>query len=537
MTTSKKNTRYGLALVALIGAGLALPDDAWSKEKGGASTLMGYVILGEKGHALKGEIVPVVRLVLEHAQGFSDGSCANLTLNKDSGPSLSLVTRPNPNVKEMPITLCEAAFPFATKHQPQGETWNVTDKGGKQYKVQLPTVGQSPDKALILGDTGCRGTKAQTCASDWPFPTAIAQQMSDFLKKQDKPSVIIHVGDFKYRGKTDDTGKSLKWDNWKADLFTPMFGGKDGPNLLAMAPWVVTRGNHELCKTMGNNGDGWFYLLDPTSPVAGDSQQQIKDNSCQGVADGMTRPYRLDFANGLTLVVTDTAGLFEGKDVCQADKQTLVNGYKEMAQNFKGSKQSAWLVSHKPIWSVLGGCGKPSFGNATPQAALEALDHHALPENFKLSLAGHKHLYTSLDINPKEDHRRMLELVAGNGGVELNTKAYSGCLKYDESKESKSFQADASGMSRFGFVVANLDAPKKDGLIEGWKLKSMALEQTKAPWGDLKTAEVCDFPVKLGKPACEIKEKSFFGKACDSCDSVKGPNKPAQNCQSDGDDG
>lgn len=544
--------RVVLAGVTAMGLAWGFPGAGWSKDKekekskGEEAThgVLGYVLLGEKKHGLKGETVPVMRLVLEHSHGFSDASCQAMTMTNGDGASMTLVPRPNPNPGDMPITLCEAILPLAKKFQAQGENWTVTDTGGKRYAVQLPTVGLAPDMALIMGDTGCRGNKDQNCdAKDWPFPSAIAQQMAELLKKQEKPALIIHVGDYKYRGKNtpkpngDSNQTGLKWTNWKADFFNPMSGAGGGPNLFAMASWVTARGNHELCKSMGNNGESWFFLLDPTSSVIGDSAQQVQANSCQGVGDGLTRPYRMDFTNGLSIVMMDTAGLNETKEVCDTNKSELVKQFKEMAQNFKGSKQEAWLVTHKPLWIGSGACGKASLDNPTPQAAIEELEQHALPENIKLALVGHKHIYASLDINPDEDRRRMLELGVGNSGVALNPKVYSGCLKHDADKANKEFRADVRGMSRFGFVVAKLDVGKDGKKQEGWKLKSMALDHIKGPdWGALKTAEVCEYPVKKGKPACEIKEKDLFAKACGSCDKVNAPDKKIKECHAEEDE-
>ncbi|MBF0125580.1 MAG: metallophosphoesterase [Magnetococcales bacterium] len=525
----------GVVLVLMVVAALGTPPASGAAASGG---VLAYVILGEKGHAMKGETVPIARLVLEHGQGFKDISCESLTMSAARGQSVKLATRPNPNPTELPVTLCEAVIPFAQTHQSRGESWTVSQPGGKSFPVQLPTVSRTPETTLILGDTGCRDTSAQKCAdkdAQWPFPTVMASQMARQLQSREKPAVIIHVGDFKYRGKKDDTGTPKKWTNWKADFFQPMQGSPDGDNLFAMAPWVVARGNHELCTTMGNNGDGWYYLLDPTSSVAGDSPQQVAENSCKGAGDGMTRPYRLDFANGLSLVVADTANLYESREVCDADRQRLVKWYQEIERHFKGSGRHAWLVTHKPTWAVLGNCGKPGFSNATPQAAVEALDHHALPENLQLVLAGHKHLYTSMDVNPREEKRRILELVSGNGGVQLNTKAYSGCLKYNGGKHVKDFYAEARGMSRFGFIVGKLEGGQS---VAGWKLQVKAFKSVSGggDWGGLVTAEVCEFPVKTGKPACEIKEDALFARPCSSCDKVDDPDKDAKNCQSGEDD-
>src|SRR4029078_370637 len=45
------------------------------------------------------------------------------------------------------------------------------------------------------------------------------------------------------------------WPTWKADFFAPA-----APALRA-APWIVVRGNHQICRRAG---PGYFRLLDPT---------------------------------------------------------------------------------------------------------------------------------------------------------------------------------------------------------------------------------------------------------------------------------
>ena len=44
------------------------------------------------------------------------------------------------------------------------------------------------------------------------------------------------------------------WPTWRTELFGP------AAPLLASAPWVVARGDHETCKRSGN---GFFRFLDP----------------------------------------------------------------------------------------------------------------------------------------------------------------------------------------------------------------------------------------------------------------------------------
>ena len=128
-----------------------------------------------------------------------------------------------------------------------------------------------------FGDTGCRLKSAKTAAKEgdtddadargkfqdcnnptlWPF-AQVAQSVADA-----KPDLVIHVGDYLYRESACPTGDAGcarspygdDWPTWKADFFAPA-----APALRA-APWIVVRGNHEICRRAG---PGYFRLLDPT---------------------------------------------------------------------------------------------------------------------------------------------------------------------------------------------------------------------------------------------------------------------------------
>ena len=82
---------------------------------------------------------------------------------------------------------------------------------------------------------------------------------------------MIHVGDYNYR---EDAVPGRQcglcrqslgygWDAWNADFFAP------AAPLLAAAPWVMVRGNHEDCVRAG---EGWFRFLDrlPMEPACRD---------------------------------------------------------------------------------------------------------------------------------------------------------------------------------------------------------------------------------------------------------------------------
>jgi hypothetical protein len=76
------------------------------------------------------------------------------------------------------------------------------------------------------------------------------------------PDLVLHVGDYHYRENACPEGHAgcagspwaYGWDAWDADFFTP------AAPLLAAAPWVMVRGNHEEC---ARAGQGWWLLLDP----------------------------------------------------------------------------------------------------------------------------------------------------------------------------------------------------------------------------------------------------------------------------------
>ena len=91
---------------------------------------------------------------------------------------------------------------------------------------------------------------------DWPFPNVAA------AAARLKPDLVIDVGDYLYRESPCPAGNSGcagtpygdNWPAWKADFFAP------AAPLLAAAPWVFVRGNHEDCERTGR---GYLRLLGP----------------------------------------------------------------------------------------------------------------------------------------------------------------------------------------------------------------------------------------------------------------------------------
>jgi hypothetical protein len=161
----------------------------------------------------------------------------------DGGPR-PMQRRTGPSA-DFPVTVCQARLPAIARR---------VSIGG--HALLLP---KAMNRIVIFGDTGCRlkGKAVQACddPAQWPF-AEVAR-----LAAGHHPDLVIHVGDYYYRESPCPAGKSGcagspwgdNWTTWDADFFAP------AAPLLAAAPWVLTRGNHEDC---ARGGAGWFTLLD-----------------------------------------------------------------------------------------------------------------------------------------------------------------------------------------------------------------------------------------------------------------------------------
>jgi len=115
----------------------------------------------------------------------------------------------------------------------------------------LPLPVAAPQRILVLGDTGCRikGSALQACndPAKWPFPQLAAAAAAL------KPDLVVHVGDYLYRESPCPAGANGcagspwgdNWITWQADFYTP------AAPLLAAAPIVLARGNHQTARPLG----------------------------------------------------------------------------------------------------------------------------------------------------------------------------------------------------------------------------------------------------------------------------------------------
>jgi len=341
-----------------------------------------YVLLGAEG--------AVARAVYKHTS-----DCPSLTLDGTAQP-MSMRSAPQ-TCKDaaFPVLVCELAIPKGTT-------------SAKLDKQALPLPPTTLSSIAVIGDTGCRlkadkpapadmdheeDGKFQDCdkVSKWPFSTLAAS-----VAKR-KPQVLLHVGDYIYRESPCPKGdKGCKgspygdnWDTWKADFFKP------AAPLLAAAPWIATRGNHEICSRAGA---GYMLFLDPALAQNGMPPACIDLIPQYAVTVGSQQIFVLDSSNAA--------------DTCPASG-CASDPY---AQQFTTMQPTpgAWLASHRPVWGFK---NKGASLNATLQDAL-AKWGGKLPPNFALALAGHIHIWETLSFKDE----RSPQFVLGNGGTSLTHK-------------------------------------------------------------------------------------------------------------------
>jgi hypothetical protein len=258
----------------------------------------------------------------------------------------------------------------------------------------VPLPKQAPQRILVIGDTGCRieGNTAQACndPDKWPF-ARIAAEAAKL-----NPDLTIHVGDYDYRESPCPAGNSgcagSVWgDNgpgWEADFFTP------AAPLLAAAPFVFVRGNHEECARFGT---GWLRLLGPLAFAP--------DAPCvEHIA-----PYAIPLP-GLTLAVMDDATAPDA-----GAPRNFVQLYRgDLAALKTISPGPVWLTSHRPLSGyVLVPPFIPAGGN---QTLLAAMREDGFPQNIELMISGHIHAFEAINYLGSVPP----QLVAGNSGDTLS---------------------------------------------------------------------------------------------------------------------
>ena len=323
---------------------------------GGADTIAKFLELGPGGSVIARAIT-------------SENLCPSITVD---GKSNIMQTRSAPTLPFYPVLSCEAPIPSGAK--------SVLIEG---LSLALPV--DNPQRITILGDTGCRMdvTNSQGCYDPMAWPLAAVTMNA----RATNPQLLIHNGDYHYREVQCSTRVpgcagspwGYNWDVWREDIFKPL------QELLAVAPWVFTRGNHESCDRAG---EGWFRFLDP----------RPMPTACQIYTD----PYSIPLGS-LQLIELDSA---EADDaVLYPDQVAAYEQQFGMVQQMASS--NAWILTHRPIWGVR--------SNLNANVVLQAASQNSLPDGVQLILSGHTHTFQTFDFSPA----RAPQLIIGNSGDSL----------------------------------------------------------------------------------------------------------------------
>jgi len=232
------------------------------------------------------------------------------------------------------------------------------------------------------------------------------------------------------------------WENWWSDFFQP------AAPLLAAAPWVFVRGNHELCS---RGGPGWFYFLDPGAaeriggrgelecPPQGDDQPLPPPALPYLV---FTPPYVLDLGT-LRLAVIDSANACDG----YAPQATTLRYSEQLAAVLAAARPGAptWIATHRPFWGATDTAGD-SIDLTLQQAWATARDDQPTAP-IALVVAGHVHAFQSVTF-PESVLTRPPQLIVGDSGVTLDDEAPVG--SFDAVIDGD--QAELLGLQAFGFL-------------------------------------------------------------------------------------
>lgn len=391
----------------------------------------------------------VVRAII--AEG---GRCPSLDVIGDGGRRVAvrMVERPRPALTEPAfdaLTVCSAVMPVAA---------SSATVAGRPVPSSMPA---RIARLAMLGDSGCRiaSWQVQDCSDEaqWPLArisTAIAA---------DQPDAIVINGDYFYReapcpptdqswcGSSPPPVTGMPFTDsaygWIADVFVPM------APLLAAAPLIVVRGNHEACNRAGN---GYFWFLDPRPGTAGTCAPSVVDGVLTAAPTVPSPTYAIDLAVGprrtLRLAVADSAG---GNDAVVDSYAAVQRPAYERAAGLTQPRpgRESWLLTHRPLYGYF----TTEFAvPGTPFDPWSSADQAAaawgLLDSYSMVFSSHLHHAQVVQLPGLPP-----QLVLGNGGTLLDpTTGYPLPTTGQQAGDGRLYPVPTYAWNavRFGYAIA-----------------------------------------------------------------------------------
>jgi hypothetical protein len=377
--------------------------------------------------------------------------------NSDPTPGPAVV---NSKPSVFPNSVCEFNIPSGAM---------VATVAGKS----LPLPKTNVQRVVVIGDTGCRisiGNPFQACGdpTQWPFSTisSVAAAMH--------PDLVLHVGDYQYRDNPcgSDPAQSpnqpqcvgTPWgygeDTWDADLFQP------AKPLLAAAPWIMVRGNHETCNRAGQ---GWYRFLD-TQPYSSTKSCDVAANDNMGnynspwavTVDGDTQFIAFDSANTGKAYYTFPPNQI-AKDVVPVNNFTAELA---TAAGFSSNMNFFSIFAvHHPVLGYSAGAmngSQPAPGNPGLQSVFNFNYPNAFyPPGVAMAMHGHVHDFQAVSFSSGHP----ATFVAGHGGDNLDntfpaTITSSPVTNTDFTPNTTVTVGQVTTQDAFGFLVMDRLGPK-----------------------------------------------------------------------------
>jgi predicted phosphodiesterase len=386
--STPRSPRVSLIIGALTLELLILPNTA------AAGTLAAWVQLVGPGRNAN------IRVITDdpHCPSLeTDG--ADLPMQVRAAPGPFLKPGADTPAASFPVLACEATVP------PGKSSIHLDGKS-------LPLPAADIRRIVVLGDTGCRinrKKKPQDCVNEWPYHKIARHAAAS------RPDLVIHVGDYLYREScnADTTDCSnmqtgYGWEEWRDDFFKP------SAPLFAAAPWIMVRGNHEICTRAG---EGWFRFLHHAGP----SNECTPMNGFFVISLGSIGFVVMDSGQIANEKVVDNNADDDDEDVADsADANDIVAALRRNYAEISGRVPSpAWLLTHVPFNAVKlnKATGDDQIVSTVQQRAIGDL----LSKDIEMIVSGHVHMFEALSFangNPP----RPPQLVVGTGGVKLAKK-------------------------------------------------------------------------------------------------------------------